>query len=192
MEGKFRDNIPRNVQYALALFEALDVYGINYIIDPASSYATMSENASSLDSLNYPYQTLFYRGGDCDDLSILFCSLLETLNIGTAFITTPGHIYAAFDIGESNGEAGDLIVHDGKRWMPVEITLPGEGFYQAYRIGAREWRSAGEDGKIYPMRDSWKLYPPVSVPVASDRMPTLPEEKALMKAIEEGLNRYRQ
>jgi hypothetical protein len=91
---------------ALALFEALNVYGINYMIDPASTYVEMSENASSLDSLNYPYQTLAYRGGDCDDLSILFCSLLEALNIDTAFITVPGHIYMAFDVGIRSEELG--------------------------------------------------------------------------------------
>ncbi|WP_052297624.1 hypothetical protein [Leadbettera azotonutricia] len=108
--------IPRNIRYALALFEALRVYGINYIIDPASSYIEMSENASSIDNLNYPYQTLFYRGGDCDDLSILFCSLLEVLEIDTAFITIPGHIYAAFNTGVEPGSfmADGLIEHDGK------------------------------------------------------------------------------
>jgi hypothetical protein len=61
------------------MFEALRLYGINYVVDPASSYAALSEDASGLDSLNYPYQTLYYRSGDCDDLSILFCSLLEVI-----------------------------------------------------------------------------------------------------------------
>jgi hypothetical protein len=55
---------------AAALFETLNLYGINYVIDPASSYVELSGNASVLDSLNYPYQTLMFRGGDCDDLSI--------------------------------------------------------------------------------------------------------------------------
>jgi transglutaminase-like putative cysteine protease len=52
----------------------------------------LSEEAGIPDSLNYPYQTLFYRGGDCDDLSILFCSLMESLGVASAFITVPGHI----------------------------------------------------------------------------------------------------
>jgi hypothetical protein len=200
--------IPENIQYALGLFEALRLYGINYIIDPASSYLEMSENASNLDSLNYPYQTLFYRGGDCDDLSILFCSMLEVLGIESAFVTVPGHIYCAFNIREQrtvNSEQwiaanrDKLIEHEGRLWMPVEMTITGEGFTQAVRVGAREWRQANAadsglgsrpagaaepGGKLYPMKESWKLYPAVSVPNASGRMPDLPDESELVKAVE--------
>ena len=52
----------------------------------------------SVDFLQFPYQTLLYHGGDCDDLSILNCSLFEALGIQTAFITIPGHIYMAYEI----------------------------------------------------------------------------------------------
>jgi hypothetical protein len=197
------NNLPRNVRYAAALFEALAAYGINYIVDPASSFVELSENASALDSLNYPYQTLYYRGGDCDDLSILYCSLLEVLGVDTAFITIPGHIYMAFDTGagsEAWGTEG-LIEHGGRRWMPVEITVPGEGFYQAWRIGAREWRrftpqtasglsrgenstQTGGEAKLYPMRESWAVYPPVTVPEAGDYLPLMPEEKTFTGMVE--------
>jgi hypothetical protein len=181
-------DLPRNIRYALGVFEALKLYGINYIIDPASSYAEMSENVSGLDSLNYPYETLFYRGGDCDDLSILYCSMLEVLGIDTAFITIPGHIYMAFDMGAGSEEWGvrnreSLIEQDGRLWMPVEITIPAEGFWRAVRTGARQW--AGGGGEIYPMKDSWALYPPVNVPDSGGKMPALPEEAALIKAIEQ-------
>jgi hypothetical protein len=153
----------------------------------------MAENASALDSLNYPYQTLMYRGGDCDDLSILFCSLLEVLNIPTAFVTVPGHIYAAFDVGVGDrnletfisAHAGrDLIEYEGRFWVPVEITIPGEGLSRAWQVGMREWRSAGEEAAIYPMRDSWKLYQPVSVPGAGERLPDLPAEKEIVRRFE--------
>jgi hypothetical protein len=184
--------IPRNVQYALALFESLNVYGISYIIDPASSYVEMSRDASGLDNLNYPYQTLFYRGGDCDDLSILFCSLLEVLGIDTAFLTIPGHIYMAFDTGleGTTGGTGQLISHEGKLWMPVEITIPASGFYRAWQEGAAEWRRAGSEGKIFPMHDSWELYPPVSVPNGGGRMPVMPDDETLIRAIDNSLNGY--
>jgi hypothetical protein len=173
--------LPRNVRYAAALFEALAAYGINYVIDPASSFAEMSEDASALDSLNYPYQTLYYRGGDCDDLSILYCAMLEALGVDTAFITIPGHIYAAFDTGIESGSAfdaggEDFIAYQGRLWMPVEVTVPGEGFYRAWRIGVRERMRAGAEARIYPMRESWVLYPPVTVPEAGDNVPLLPEE----------------
>ncbi|MDR0877709.1 MAG: LysM peptidoglycan-binding domain-containing protein [Treponema sp.] len=197
VQTRKRPALPLSVQYALGVFEALNIYGINYVIDPASSYIELSESAGSLDSLNYPYQTLFYRGGDCDDLSILFCSLLEALGVDTAFITIPGHIYMAFDTGkaESNLQFGGewkvdegLIEHDGRLWMPVEITVTNRGFLRAWRIGAREWRDAGDEARFYPMKDSWAIYPPVSVPDATRRAPALPQEDVFIAALENSLN----
>jgi hypothetical protein len=190
---------------------------MSYVIDPASSFVDLSEDASALDSLNYPYQTLYYRGGDCDDLSILYCSLLEVLGIDTAFITIPGHIYCAFDTGipaaEETGESWrpeGLIEQGGKLWMPVEITVPGEGFYEAWRIGARKWRRfvsqtateasrgvpQGEnstevegEAKLYPMRESWAIYPSVTVPEAGDNLPEVPEEQTFTGALERELKK---
>jgi hypothetical protein len=192
---RLRPGIPRNIQYALGLFEILNIYGLNYIIDPSSSYLELSESASALDSLNYPYQTLLYRGGDCDDISILFCSLLEALKVETAFITTPGHLYMAFDIGdEGAGTAaaldGGIITHGGKAWLPLEITVPAEGFYRAWRIGVQEWEAAGEEAKLYPVRESWAVYPSVSVPAAGKRAITLPGEPEAANAFERGLQGF--
>jgi hypothetical protein len=184
------NSLPRNVRYAAALFEALGAYGMNYVIDPASSFVEMSADAAALDSLNYPYQPLYYRGGDCDDLSILYCAMLEALGVDTAFITVPGHIYAAFDTGLESGSASGedgFIAHGGRLWMPVEITAPDEGFYLAWRIGEREWKAAenggltGEERRLYPMRESWALYPPVTVPEAGDAVPAPPEEGEILR-----------
>jgi tetratricopeptide (TPR) repeat protein len=178
------------VQYALGLLEALNIYGMNYVIDPASSYIELSESASSLDSLNYPYQTMFYRGGDCDDLSILFCSMLEALGVDTAFITIPGHIYMAFSLGPDSAgmPESDLIRYGEQWWLPVEITVTNKGFLRAWRIGAQEWRDAGEERRLYPMKESWAVYPPVSIPNAARRAPALPEEAVFVTALEKSLN----
>ncbi|MDR1899911.1 MAG: tetratricopeptide repeat protein, partial [Treponema sp.] len=184
VRSRMRPGINGNIQYALGLFETLNIYGINYVIDPFSSYIELSESSSSLDSLNYPYQTLMYRGGDCDDLSILFCSLMEAAGIETAFITIPGHIYMAFDSGLTEEEArrnfyapDEFVYHGGRAWVPLEITIPREGFYRAWRVGAKEWRDAAGRGSavLYPMHDSWQIYPPVSVPGAVSRF-VLPAE----------------
>jgi hypothetical protein len=212
-DGLPAHGLPRNVRCAAALFEALAVYGMNYVVDPASSFAEMSEDSSALDSLNYPYQTLYYRGGDCDDLSILYCAMLEALGIDTAFITIPGHIYCAFDIGTPGEGEGwgveGLIEHGGKLWMPVEITVPDEGFPAAWRIGVREWRrfapqtasefshgenstqAEGEERRLYPMRESWAVYPPVTVPEAGDHLPDLPEEAEIARRFTETARRFR-
>jgi hypothetical protein len=82
--------------------------------------------------------------------------------------------------------------------MPVEITVPGEGFYLAWRIGVREWDAAGEGGmsgeerRLYPMRESWGLYPPVTVPEAGDRLPDLPEEEDIAARFMEAVKRLQE
>jgi hypothetical protein len=182
---------PPNVRIAAAMFEALRLYGINYVVDPASSYAALSEDDSGLDSLNYPYQTLFYRSGDCDDLSILFCSLLEVAGIETAFITIPGHIYMAFEIGDNNWRAGnaDIIELNGKRWLPVEITIPARGFNEAWRTGSRQWRSGRTEAALYPIREAWEVYPAVTVTAAGDNLPVMPDSAAIIRAMEAELRK---
>ena len=182
---ELRSGVPESIQYAMGIFDTLDEFGINYVIDPTSAYAD-NIGTAAIDFLQFPYQTLMYRGGDCDDLSILTCSLFEAVGIHTAFITIPGHIFIAFDSGLSYEETKFIfsendyfINHEGEAWIPVEITLTDEGFSKAWRTGAREWKTAAAQGNaaIFPMHDSWKIYKPVSVPGAAIKFTMLGEEK---------------
>jgi transglutaminase-like putative cysteine protease len=207
--NRFR-NTPSNVLYAAALFEALRLYGITYVVVPATSFANVSADESVLDNVSFPYQALYYRGGDCSYLSILFCSMLEALGIESAFITIPGHIYIAFEVGDDNWRLNseDIIELeiDGvrKRWLPVEITIPNEGFARAWRVGGRQWRNAvnrelrtegletgnsAEGAKLYPIRDAWKIYPSVTVPASGAHLPEMPEWDAIIRAVERELAR---
>jgi hypothetical protein len=188
--------VPKNVRYAAAMFEALRLYGISYVVVPATSYKNLSANEAALDNVSYPYQALYYRGGDCTYLSILYCSLLEALDIQTAFITVPGHLYLAFEIGDSNWQKAnkDIIEIDGddgmrRRWLPVEITIPGEGFTRAWRTGAGEWRRYGKDAALYPIREAWALYPPVTVPASGDHPPEMPDAAVILRAMEAELKK---
>lgn len=104
-------------------------YGIEYKVDPDSSYAQLSENETATDYLQFPVQTLDYQTGDCDDMSILYSSMLEAVSVETAFITTPGHIYIAFNLGLNKKQAQrifsnteNIIFMEGKGWIPVEVT----------------------------------------------------------------------
>lgn len=197
-QERMRVDIDRNLQLAMGLFEAERLYGINYVVDPSSSYVENSAKDDAVDYLQYPHQTLFYRGGDCDDLSILFAALLESVGVRTAFITIPGHIYMAFSLSVPEQEAREgifdpalLISYGGQAWVPVEITMVKEGFVKAWRIGAKEWADNVKTGqaRFYPMRDSWKLYAPVGIPDVNPRF-TLPDEKAAAEAFDDSVNRY--
>ncbi|MDR2543322.1 MAG: hypothetical protein LBC80_07745 [Treponema sp.] len=185
-------NVPPNVLYAAALFEALRLYGITYVVVPATSFVNVRADESVLDNVSYPYQALYYRGGDCSYLSILFCSLLEVLNIESAFITIPGHIFVAFEVGDNNWRPNnaDIIELDGKRWLPVEITVPGQGFTRAWRIGARQWRNYGEEATLFPIREAWNIYPSVTVPSSGDHLPQMPEWSDIIRAMEREVRNY--
>jgi len=196
LSGTSPANAPKNVRYAAAMFEALRLYGISYVVVPATSYKNLSANEAALDNVSYPYQALYYRGGDCTYLSILYCSLLEALGIETAFITIPGHLYLAFEVGDNNWQkgSGDIIEIDGtdgirRRWMPVEITVPDEGFTRAWRIGAGEWKRNGTEAALYPIREAWKLYPSVTVPASVDHPPEMPEAADIIRALEAELRK---
>ncbi len=197
VRGKRRFGVPVNVQYALGIFEALNQFGINYVVDPSSAFED-NVGTASIDFLQFPYQTLMYKGGDCDDLSILVCSLFEAVGIRTAFITIPGHIFMAFDSGLSAEEAKEMLRNpanyieiDGEVWIPLEITLSDEGFYKAYKYGAREWNKAYADGTaaIYRMHDSWEIYPPISVPGAAVKF-TMPTTKQVSMAFEKSVDEW--
>ena len=187
VRNNLRSGVPINIQYAMGIFEAMDEFGINYVIDPNSSYSD-NVGSTSIDFLQFPYQTLMYRGGDCDDLSILTCSLFESVGVHTAFITIPGHIFIAFDSGVKQKDAwkyfnstDEYIISDGEIWVPLEITLSDEGYTKAWRVGAREWHVAARtnEAQLYKMRDSWNLYKPVGVSGAHAKF-LLPEKKQVL------------
>lgn len=45
------------IRLAMAIYEAIRIYGIDYVIDPDSSYIELSQNESALDYVQFPQQT---------------------------------------------------------------------------------------------------------------------------------------
>ena len=158
---KDRGNLgAREFMLGLAMVEAVGRYGVSYVIDPTTPFKETSASVQAVDYLQFPVQTLTYKAGDCDDLSILYCALMEALGVSTAFITVPGHIYAAFSLGMTPEEAEayyygneDFIYLDNRTWVPVEITLMDKGFKAAWKKGSQEWKqfaSAERDDPFIP------------------------------------------
>ncbi len=165
--------VDANLLVAMNMHTALRLYGMKYVVDPSSPYAQISNSDSTVDFLQFPKQTLQYKAGDCDDLSILYSALLESVGIETAFITIPGHIYLAFALTQGPEEArrgyarpDDLIFEKGKAWLPVEVTEIAGGFLSAWDIGAREWRENQTGGKaaLYSVHEGWRSYEPTGYP----------------------------
>ncbi len=176
IKDKGSKSVNGNILTAMALYEAISLYGMSYVIDPTTPYAEYSENKQAVDFLQFPRQTLEYRAGDCDDLSILYSALLESIGVETAFVTIPGHILMAFSLDMTPVEARkdfskpeDLIYREQMAWLPVEVTMLGEGFLKAWQTGAKEWREAVSKKKegFYPMQSAWQIYEPVGIPGTS-------------------------
>jgi tetratricopeptide (TPR) repeat protein len=192
VQGAGSTVVDENLRKAMAIHEAIRLYKMVYSKDPKTPYTGSTEKKAEVDFLQFPRQTLLYKAGDCDDLSILYCALLEALGVETAFITVPGHIYAAISLTATPEQArgqykhpGDLIYTEDKTWVPVEITKLGkdDDFVAAWSTGATEW-SDGQSKKaaaLIPVRDAQKEYAAVNLPTDPNPLPVVPESSALVE-----------
>ncbi len=163
----------KNFMLAVAIHNELSIFGLSYAVDPNTPYEELHEKKQAIDFLQFPRQTLEYRAGDCDDLSILYSALLEALSIETALITVPGHIYIAVNLDMQPAEAkkifyntDDLIFRNEKTWLPLEVTLVKDRFFKAWKEGASEWNRyepLGQAG-FYPVSEAWQVFEPVGLP----------------------------
>jgi tetratricopeptide (TPR) repeat protein len=197
VHSKETRSIADSLQSAVALHEALDLYGVNYTPNPVTPYSEASRDKAAVDFLQFPRETLKYRAGDCSDLSILYASLLQAVGIDTAFITVPGHIFVAVSTGVASDRAPDSLIakgmfidRSGRAWIPVEITARHQGFLKAWQLGAKEWeegQAAGQAG-FYPVQEAWAAYQPVGLPGAGDPI-ALPQSDQVLAAYQRELQK---
>ncbi|HKJ86617.1 MAG TPA: tetratricopeptide repeat protein, partial [Spirochaetia bacterium] len=163
-----------SLQIAMQIYHGLAALDILYQEDPTSPFTQVQENEFMVDSISLPRTTLTRATGDCDDLTVLYASLLETLGIETGFMTTPGHIYVAFNTRVSSRDYQMLhperemfLDVDGEAWIPVEVTLIGrEDFTRAWRTGMELWRRAGSEPDtrgFYLTAEAQSAYRPVGL-----------------------------
>ncbi len=190
--------ITRNMLYALHIVEAIRDAGVRYVIDPNSAYQELSEDVGAVDYLRFPRETLSALAGDCDDISVLAATLLESVGVPTAFITTPGHIFLAFDtgigpsgLGRAFANESALIEQEGRIWMPLELTT-GEGFVRAWQTGALQWRQAVDEGVAgwFTAEEAWRRYSPVAPPLSST-LDAVAESRVTSQVLVE-LDRFRE
>jgi hypothetical protein len=153
-----------NFSRASALFDALSAMNIRYLPDPNIPFYQD-------DRVQFAEETLQIRSGDCDDLAVLYASLLESVGIETAFVEVQNpdaelaHIYLLFNSGLTAAD-GFLLTDNEKRyilrenstgqsmiWIPVETTLLAEGFQQAWNTAALDYLQEGVLGN--GLADGW-------------------------------------
>jgi len=198
MQEEKNSFIDENLQKAMVIFESVKNKRIRYEVDPATPFSEMSEQEESVDFLQFPLQTFTYTSGDCDDLSILFSSLLEASGVETAFITIPGHIYIAFALKTSPSSArrtfsqsDNLIFIDETVWFPLEITMVQQDFLDAWETGAKEWRenNSRDQAGLYPTRQAWQTYQAVGFSGNSANI-ELPEKPTVLRGFADSLRTF--
>jgi len=198
VKGKLNRAVDQNLQTAIALHDALRLYGISYVSNPLTSYAVVSQNKLAIDTLKFPRQTFEYRSGDCSDLTLLYCALMESVQIETAFITIPGHIFMAFALKATPDEArtsfshpDELIFRNDKVWVPVEVTERAGTLLTAWQQGAKEWREnlSKNQADFYPVHDAWKIYEPVGLPGSGTAL-QMPDAARVFQDYKSEVSRY--
>ena len=188
-----------NIGKAVLLFDAMGAYRIRYQADQKTPFSSVSDDKTIFDTVQYPSELLFKgegvetKIGDCDDLTVLYASLLENLSIDTAFLEAndpgKGHIYLMFDSGISPENAEDhflssaeYVVWQGRVWIPIETTMFGFTFADAWRNGAAEYKRL----KVRKLIDEvyvqqWlQTYKPASLPPTNVTLPTAGEMDSLL------------
>jgi tetratricopeptide (TPR) repeat protein len=160
-----------NMAEALTIFNALKAYGITYRLDPVTPFPSLADTLRGslyrLDKILYPAELLQERAGDCDDLSVLYASLLQRAGLPAALVSVPGHIFIMVDTRIDTSQRRSLPVapnkfveRKGTFWMPIETTMiPTSSFIEAWTAAAARYDTTW---KIYEVAAYQGKYPPIS------------------------------
>ncbi len=197
-----------NLGTAMAIFDALGKYGIHYNPDQTTPYYKIASDTTNMrtifDTIKFPVDLLRSRLGDCDDCTILFVSLLEQQNISTAlldvFDPVWGHVYMMFDSGLTPEEAleSGLFLDESEfvawadpadetgathAWIPVETTMFGHSFTDAWISGVEEYyeREAREFIRVWSVREGRQRYQAGTVDAMNLRTPPAGEVSELLE-----------
>ena len=162
-------DMPENLYVAMLLFNVL--HGVSYARDPE-----IPGQRGTIDEIKYPHEMLEslmgqHSGeddkstfGDCDDSTVLYCSLLESVGIKTALIQLPNHVLMAFDLGNISVKQAQEIglpndyyrTVNGQAWIPMETTFINKGFAAAWQEGCRSLDAVNIRAET--VEDAWEEY----------------------------------
>jgi len=114
-----------------------------------------SSPRSAQDYVQFPHETISLKGGNCDDLSVCYSSLLESVGIQTAFVDYKpingiGHVNVLINTQLSPEQAKLITDNENKYivrknelgisevWIPIETTSL-TNFSTAWNLGAEKF-----------------------------------------------------
>ncbi len=157
----------KNIQRAVQVWCFYSANGIRYIPDMSTANLTGSE----IDNVQFPFQTLTQKAGDCDDLLALLAATLSVIGVECGFIDIPGHVMLVINTGITTEEIFSLgfepsqfIYKNKKYWLPIETTLLGkETFTASWKKASKDYNmliEKGIDPQLIEFDIAHQLYPP--------------------------------
>lgn len=194
-----RPDISNNLQYAIGLFEGLRLSEIAFTPDPSTPYLETRNDSRMVDYIQYPYQTIAYKGGDRDDIGLLYAAALESVGIHAAYIPFKDEFLIAVDLAMDEETARDvfyfgdeLIYRNGSAWVPLQVSRIKEGFMRAWVEGMKLWNThlAESPGtEFIPLVDAWNEYPSVGI-TGDTANAAKPADTKVLNAFENALYRF--
>ncbi len=186
--GLYSDKITE----AVAIYQACTLHGLSYVRDPTSP---VPGNQNAIDFIKYPTEFLQLKTGDCDDLTALYCSLLESIGIETAFVTVPGHIFVLFnsevhisDVKTVTKDPDRIFSLDDTVWIPIEVTAIGrKSFSTAWKWASEQinrWQNT-DAMVIHRTREAQLLFPPAPFPKEDHPEFHLPKDQLIAQVEQE-------
>lgn len=164
-----RKFISRNFTQAVKIINAIGSIPLNYVKDPDMNFSEAVENKYAIDTVRFPSSTLRIKGGDCDDMTALLCSALESAGIPTMLITLPGHIMTAFKADSKYNEywknfSSNLktLNVNGETWIPVETTVMHKGFLESWKTASSQIADESMIEEMILVSEQRELFPPIA------------------------------
>jgi len=142
----------RNVSFINEMIEQINAAGfsgsrkLNFVISFVQGLPYTVDNVTTPydEYPRYPIETLFDRGGDCEDTSILTAAILHRMGYDVALLHLQDAQHMAVGVAISN-VYGSYYEHDGKQYFYLETT--GEG----WEIGSIPPSITETSALIYPL-----------------------------------------
>ncbi len=141
-----------NVSPSLKNFYKIKILFDNFV----KNMQYVADRRASVENVQFPSETIELKGGDCDDLSVSFSAVLESIGIQTAFVdykpvgNNIGHVNLLINTKLKPEQAGLITSNDkkifirkntdGKEeiWIPLEVTSLTD-FETAWEMGAEKF-----------------------------------------------------
>jgi len=115
------------------------VENFSYIADPEGTEIIRS-----------PVETLELKGGDCEDLAILACSLLKNVGVRTYLVLTEDHAYAL--VSGINRDNLCKYINESLEQQFIEDHDMASSLDETFQLGAGYAYYYGGDGRAFPIQ----------------------------------------